>query len=169
MIKWRDLMVRPILLLGDDSLYQVSNLVSSDEIPKLSPLIEDLHDTLIAYREKHGAGRAIAAPQIGVFKRVIYINIDRPIVMINPTLTFVGDEKMRVLDDCMSFPGLYVYVRRHKCCDVHFTNENGEAEHMIFEGDLSELIQHEYDHLDGILATMRAIDNRAFVLKPSEK
>jgi len=158
-------MVKPILKLGDDALYQVSNLISESEMPQMAEIVEDLHDTLIDYRETYGAGRAIAAPQIGVFKRLIYMYIDEPTVFINPTLEFLDDAIMRVLDDCMSFPGLYVHVIRHKKCRVHFTDLKGESKSTIFEGDLAELIQHEYDHLDGILATMRAIDNRSFVMK----
>lgn len=158
-------MVKPILKLGDDALYQVSNLISESEMPQMAEIVEDLHDTLIDYRETYGAGRAIAAPQIGVFKRLIYMYIDEPTVFINPTLEFLDDEIMRVLDDCMSFPGLYVRVIRHKKCRVHFTDLKGESKSTTFEGDLAELIQHEYDHLDGILATMRAIDNRSFVMK----
>jgi len=158
-------MIKPILKLGDDALYQVSNLVSEAEMSQMAETIENLHDTLIDYRETYGAGRAIAAPQIGVLKRLIYMYIDKPTVFINPTLEFIGDEVMPVLDDCMSFPGLYVRVIRHKKCRVHFTNLKGESESITYEGDLAELIQHEYDHLDGILATMRAIDNRSFVMK----
>jgi peptide deformylase len=158
-------MVKPILKLGDDALYQVSNLVSESEMSQLAEVVENLHDTLIDYRERYGAGRAIAAPQIGVFKRLIYMYVDEPRVLINPTLEFMDDDMMRVLDDCMSFPGLYVRVIRHKKCRVHYTDLKGESKSVSFEGDLAELIQHEYDHLDGILATMRAIDNRSFVMK----
>ena len=101
-------MVREILLLGDPRLYQASSPVERGEIDTLKEVVHDLHDTLIAFRKKYGAGRAIAAPQIGVFKRIIYMCIDEPVVFINPILQFEDDEMMEVLDDCMSFPGLLV-------------------------------------------------------------
>ncbi len=65
-------MVREILLLGDPRLYQVSSPVEREEIGILKAVVQDLHDTLIDFRKKYGLGRAIAAPQIGVFKRLIY-------------------------------------------------------------------------------------------------
>lgn len=105
-------MVREILLLGDPRLYQVSSPVERGEIDTLKEVVHDLHDTLIAFRKKYGAGRAIAAPQIGVFKRIIYMCIDEPVVFINPILQFEDDEMMEVLDDSMSFPGLLVRVKR---------------------------------------------------------
>jgi peptide deformylase len=69
---------------------------------------------------------------------------------------------MELWDDCMSFPGLLVRVKRHRRCVMDFLDENWQAQQWILEDDLSELIQHEYDHLDGILATQRAIDDRSF-------
>ena len=90
---------------------------------------------------------------------------DRPYVIINPSLEFVGDEQMELMDDCMSFPGLLVRVRRYRRCILRYTDEHWQAQEKRMEDDMSELIQHEYDHLDGILATMRAVDNKAFVMK----
>lgn len=158
-------MVKKILLLGNPKLYEISHLVDKEDINYIKEVLVDLHDTLINFREKYGAGRAIAAPQIGVQKRVLYMNITEPIVFINPTLIFDDDDFIEVLDDCMSFPELLVKVRRHKRCKVQFKDMNFSDNEMKFEGDLSELIQHEYDHLDGILATMRAIDNKSLCLK----
>lgn len=86
-------------------------------------------------------------------------------LFINPWLEFTDDEEMEVLDDCMSFPGLLVRVNRHKRCVVHYRDEQWKECAMVLEGDMAELIQHEYDHLDGILATMRAIDKKSFVMK----
>ncbi len=70
--------VREILLLGDERLYQVSQAVTKEELPDLAQTVTDLHDTLMDFRAKYGAGRAIAAPQINVLKRLIYLNIDKP-------------------------------------------------------------------------------------------
>lgn len=156
-------MVRKILLLGNEELYQKSVPVERDE--DISDIIRDLHDTLIDFRNTYHAGRAIAAPQIGVKKRILYMYIDKPAIFINPILEFPDEEMMEVLDDCMSFPNLYVKVQRHKRCTIKYYDENWNDCEMSLEDDLSELLQHEYDHLDGILATMRAIDEKAFFLK----
>ena len=162
-------MIRPILLLGEPRLYEVSTAVGPSELPALEAVVADLHDTLMDYRARYGAGRAMAAPQIGVMKRLIYMHIDRPMVFVNPVLTFEDGEEMDVLDDCMSFPGLYVRLRRHRRCRVDYTGLEGNPHTVRFEGDLSELIQHEYDHLDGILATQRGADARALVMRVMEK
>ena len=90
---------------------------------------------------------------------------DRPYVIINPQLSFIGEETMELMDDCMSFPGLLVRVRRHRHCLLRYRDENWVEQEKQMDDDMAELIQHEYDHLDGILATMRAIDNRSFVMK----
>lgn len=117
---------------------------------------------MMAFREKYNCGRAIVAPQIGVFKRLIDMNIDKPYVFINPSIEFIGDETMEVIDDCMSFPGLWVKVIRYKKCKIHYYNMEWKDCVLDIEGDLSELLKHEYDHLDGIVAVMRAIDNKSF-------
>lgn len=158
-------MKREILLLGNEELYQISEPVKPDEIETLKSVVQDLHDTLMDFREKYHAGRAIAAPQIGVKKRLLYMFIDKPVVFINPVLEFPDNEMMEVLDDCMSFPNLLVKVMRHKRCRIKYLDMDWKEQVMSLEGNLSELLQHEFDHLDGILATMRAIDNKSFVIK----
>lgn len=158
-------MEREILLLGDPRLYEVCEEVRFEELEALRPVFSDLFDTIRGIRRDYGFGRAIAAPQIGVRKRLICMLTDRPYVIINPALEFVGDEMMELMDDCMSFPNLLVRVRRHRHCILRYLDENWVSREMRMDNDMSELIQHEYDHLDGILATMRAIDNRSFVMK----
>lgn len=158
-------MKREILLLGNEELYQISEPVKPDEIETLKSVVQDLHDTLMDFREKYHAGRAIAAPQIGVKKRLLYMFIDKPVVFINPVLEFPDNEMMEVLDDCMSFPNLLVKVMRHKRCRIKYLDMEWKEQVMSLEGDLSELLQHEFDHLDGILATMRAIDNKSLIIK----
>lgn len=157
-------MVRDILLLGESALYEVSEAVTREEAPELAGWVRDLHDTLLDYRSRHGAGRAIAAPQIGVRKRLIYMLLDRPYVLVDPVLSFPDDEEYELLDDCMSFPGLAVRVRRHRRCVLEYLDERFEPQRLELEGDMSELVQHEYDHLDGILATMRAVDDKSFYM-----
>lgn len=161
-------MKKEILLLGNPKLYEVSEPVQKEELSDMLPIIQDLHDTLLTFREKYHAGRAIAAPQIGVQKRIIYMFIDKPIVFINPSIHFLDDEMMTVLDDCMSFPNLLVKVQRHRKCRIEYLDLKWQKCYMNLEDDLSELLQHEYDHLDGILATMRAIDNKSFVIKTAK-
>ena len=154
-------MIRKILTLGDPQLYETSQEITEADRPQLPQWIADLHDTLMEYRKTYGAGRAVAAPQIGVKKRLLYIYTDKPYVFVNPVLTFPDDETYILMDDCMSFPGLMVKVERHKRAEIRYLDEAFQPQFMDLEGDLSELLQHEYDHLDGILATMRAVDNKS--------
>lgn len=157
--------VRKILLLGNEELYKVSEMVKEQDLKEIKKVIEDLHDTLMDFRERYKAGRAIAAPQIGYFKRIIYMNIDKAVALINPKIEYIDDEMMEVWDDCMSFPELLVKVKRHKKCKIHYKDLEWKDNVLKLEGDLSELLQHEYDHLDGILAVQRAIDNKSFKIK----
>lgn len=157
-------MVKEILKLGNPQLYEISEEVTAADIPMLNTWVTDLRDTLLEYRNTYGAGRAIAAPQIGIQKRLLYMLTDKEYVFINPVIHFPDDELMEVLDDCMSFPGLCVRVLRHKRAILTYTDLEGKERKMDLEGDYSELLQHEYDHLDGILATMRAKDNKSFIL-----
>lgn len=162
-------MVKEILLLGDARLYEPSSEVCEEEIEELSSVIKNLHDTLMDFRRKYHAGRAIAAPQIGIFKRMLYMCIEEPVVFLNPVLNFPDEEMMEVMDDCMSFPELIVKVRRHKRCQISYKDVEWKDCKMELSGDLAELIQHEYDHLDGILATMRAVDKRSYYFKSTIK
>ena len=158
-------MEREILLLGDPRLYEISEEVKKEELELLKPVFTDMFDCIKAIRRNYGFGRAIAAPQIGVKKRLICILTDRPYVIINPSLEFIGEEMMELMDDCMSFPNLLVRVRRYRHLILHYRDESWQEQTMSMDDDMAELIQHEYDHLNGILATMRAIDNKSFVMK----
>lgn len=162
-------MVKEILKLGDPKLYETSTEITEADAPLIAGLVADLHDTLMEYRKTYGAGRAVAAPQIGVQKRLLYMYDDRPYVFINPVLTFPDEEKYELLDDCMSFPGLIVKVSRHKRADIKFLDAGLRPQTMHLEGDYSELLQHEYDHLDGILATMRAVDSKSFYMRQMKR
>jgi len=158
-------MVKEVLLLGNSKLYEISRPVKGNELPELKKVVNDLHDTLMDFKQRYGAGRAIAAPQIGVMKRMIYMYIDSPVVFINPALQNKSKEMMRVWDDCMCFPDLLVKVERHITCSISYRDLDWNQQKMKLEGDLSELLQHEYDHLDGILAVSRAVDGRSFALR----
>jgi len=157
--------VKDIVLLGNPELYRVSQPIRKHEVNRLSEVVKDLHDTLMDFRKRYGAGRAIAAPQIGVKRRLVYMVIDRPTVFINPVLDQRSREMIDVWDDCMCFPDLLVKVRRHKRCRIRWLNLDWKEEKMMLEGSLSELLQHECDHLEGILAVSRAIDEKSFALR----
>lgn len=151
-----------LLVLGDPRLYEICQEVTKEELPFVKEWVEDLHNVMEEIREKYNFGRAIAAPQLGIMKRVIYMNIDKPVVFINPVLENLSEEQFELWDDCMSFPRLLVKVMRHKSLTIRYLDENWQEQIWDMQGDLSELLQHEYDHLDGILCTMRAIDNKSF-------
>ena len=156
-----------LLLLGDSRLHQPSDPMQREDLDRLDGMVRKLHDTLMAFRDKYGAGRAIAAPQVGIFKRLIYMHTDRPHILINPVLSDHSQDTMEIWDDCLSFPELLVKVKRHRSCKIRFLNSDFRIQTWDLEDDLSELLQHEVDHLDGILATQRAIDETSFRYRPN--
>ncbi len=151
-----------LLVLGDPRLYQTCKPISQKDLSEVEKWVADLDNVMREIRKKYGFGRAIAAPQVGVMKRLIYMNIDEPVVFINPEFTFLSEDLFEVWDDCMSFPNLLVKVKRHKKAKIKFLDLNWEEQEMELENGLSELLQHEYDHLNGILCTMRALDDKSF-------
>ena len=94
-------MEREILLLGNPRLYEVSEEVKEEELEGLRPAFADLFDCIRGIQRDYGFGRAIAAPQIGLQKRLICILADKPLVILNPRLEFIGQEQMELLDDCI--------------------------------------------------------------------
>jgi peptide deformylase len=154
-----------ILKLGNPLLYEKSVPVEKREIPQLRNTFKELHSLILEFRKTYGAGRAIAAPQIGVQKRIICVNTDKTYTMINPVVLTPKDDTMELWDDCMCFPNLLVKVERYKFCTLTFKDENWKTHIWELENDMAELIQHECDHLDGILATQRAVDSQSFKLK----
>ena len=162
---YKKMAIKDILLLGNPKLYEVSTEVKKEELTGLLPQIELLWESILDIRKTYGFGRAIAAPQIGLQKRIIALNIDKPLAVINPELSNLSSEMFELWDDCMSFPNLLVKVRRHKKLTLTFYDLNWKKQSWHLEDDMAELIQHEYDHLDGILATQRAIDDKSFKIK----
>lgn len=166
-----------IALLGDPRLYEVCAPVRRTELDHLMPAIQDLRDTLLAFRARHGVGRAIAAPQIGLMHRIIFLErtsnldgiadgrISTPTALVNPVLSSLSEALVELWDDCMSFPNLLVRLQRHAMCDITFRDLEWKEHTAHLDGDLSELLQHECDHLDGILAVSRALDARAFAYR----
>jgi peptide deformylase len=157
--------VRDILLLGNPRLYEVCPPVAPEELAGLESIVEDLHDTLMDFRARYGTGRAIAAPQIGAAKRLVYMYIDEPVVFVNPVVDVESVEMFELWDDCMSFPDLLVRVRRHRSCRVIFRDIGWNERSLMLSDSLAELLQHECDHLDGVLAVARAVDPHAFALR----
>jgi peptide deformylase len=151
-----------LFLLGDPRLYETCNPVLETELPLVKSWVADLDNVMKEIRLKYNFGRAIAAPQLGIMKRLIYMNIDKPVVFINPEIGELSDEQFELWDDCMSFPNLLVKVKRHSSLTIKYLDENWQPQVWKMDGALSELLQHEYDHLNGVLCTMRAVDGKSF-------
>jgi peptide deformylase len=154
-----------VLLLGDPNLRKKSRPVDSIADADFRYARDRLHATLEAFRAEHGFGRAISAPQIGVAQRFIAVNLgDGPFTMINPEITWASGETFTMWDDCMSFPFLLVRVRRHRSVSVRYLDDDGAIRVMDrIDQATSELLQHEIDHLDGVLAVDHALDAEAIV------
>ena len=151
-----------ILLLGNPLLYEVCEPVLQSELHLVPGWVADLQNVMDEIRAKYNFGRAIAAPQLAIMKRLIYVNIEKPVVIINPQISHLSNEMFEVWDDCMSFPNLLVKVKRHTSLTINYLDENWQQHEWSVSDDLSELLQHEYDHLNGVLCTMRAIDEKSF-------
>src|SRR3954468_19203590 len=137
-----------ILKLGDPRLRQVSTMVQGFRDPSFIANQRRLAATLNGFRQVNGFGRAVSAPQIGVAERFIAMNIDRPLLLVNPEITWTSAETFTMWDDCMSFPSLLVRLQRHRSISVRFQDENGrQYEWPHLDQARSELLQHEIDHL----------------------
>lgn len=160
--------IREILQLGNPLLLKKSLQVDDCTSSEVSSLIRDMSDTLAAFREAHGYGRGIAAVQIGVLQRVIFIRMQPAgfcSALINPEITWASAARMELWDDCFSFPDLMVKVERARQIKVAYFDSSGQPQTLEADGPLSELLQHEIDHLDGILAIERAIAPTAFATR----
>ena len=164
-VEYPGMAVQPILQLGDPRLYDVSTPVRPDERDAMRAVARDLFDTMEAFQAKHGWGRAIAAPQIGVAKRLVCMKVDQPIAMLNPEVDQHSDEMLEHWEDCMSFPDLLVRLQNPRTCRLTYEDFDGGRRTVALTDDYAELLQHEVDHLDGVLATARAIDARSFALR----
>lgn len=156
-----------MLMLGDMRLYQVSEPIHRHEITDVREWADGLDRVILQFREQYGVGRAVAAPQLGIFKRLVCMHIHEPVAMVNPVLSNLSEEQFELWDDCMCFPGLLVKVKRHRTCTLTFRDLTWEMHQWELTDDLSELLQHEIDHLDGILATQRAVDAYSFKWRKS--
>lgn len=155
----------PILVSGDARLERsVAAVERVDD--DLRVAAARMHATLDVFRVRAGYGRALAAPQVGVMKRVVVMNLCAapparigagPFTLLNPEFTWMSNDWLEVWDDCLSIPDIVVRVRRRASVSVRFRDL--EWCEQVWDGvppDVSELLQHEVDHLDGILMTARA-------------
>lgn len=156
--------VRTVLQLGNPALREVSRPVADPCSPQIRELLGDLSDTLAYWRAETGYGRGIAAPQIGVALRVVFLRLpgEEPWPLVNPEITAKGPEKIIVWDACLSFLSIFMKVERHREIKVRYQTLEGDWREVTAgeERNLSELLQHEIDHLDGILALDRVTDIR---------
>jgi peptide deformylase len=135
-----------ILELGHPALRRVSEEVTDVGGPTYLAERERLVAAFRRFRAEHGFGRAMAAPQIGILRRMIVLQLDEPVILLNPEIVWQSDRLLTVWDDCMCFPHLMVRVERYESITV--------------------LMQHEIDHLDGVLAVDRAAGGgEAFVAR----
>ena len=161
-------MIRDVLRMGDARLLERSRDVQDIRSPEIAALLEDMRDTM---RAQNGAG--LAAPQIGVGLRVVIFGFDRTerypdaeavpyTELINPVWTPLGDEMEEGWEGCLSVPGLRGVVPRYRRLRYRGVDPNGETIERDVEGFHARVVQHECDHLDGILYPMRVRDFRRF-------
>ena len=150
-------MILPVYLYGQPVLRQETEEITPD-YPDLKKLIADMYETMYA-----SDGVGLAAPQIGLPIRLIVIDADVlkdtfpelegiKLTLINPELDVLEDgPKASRAEGCLSVPGLSENVVRHEKVLLNWLDENFEEHEQVFEGFLSRIIQHEYDHLEGTL------------------
>jgi peptide deformylase len=161
-------MIREILRMGDPRLLRVSSPVTDFSASALGSLLQDMFETMHA---ADGAG--LAAPQIGVLLRVVVFGFDRNerypdapavprTILINPEIEPLGAAMQDGWEGCLSVPGLRGLVTRHERIRYRGSDQNGVAFEREVDGFHARVVQHECDHLDGILYPMRIRDMRAF-------
>lgn len=160
--------IKEILKMGDPRLLEVSSPVDETEWSGLADLVQDLMDTM---ESAEGAG--LAAPQIGVLKRVVIFGFESNdrypdaesvpfTVLINPELEILGDDIRYGWEGCLSVPGLRGMVPRTEHLRYRGLTLDGSSIDRTVDGFHARVVQHECDHLDGILYPMRIEDMRFF-------
>lgn len=158
--------VRTVLRMGDPLLYKKAEPVAAFNTPELDRLIADMLETMAAY---HGAG--LAAPQIGVSQRVVIFGVEsnprypqaEPVpmtILINPKLHPIGSEMEEGWEGCLSVPGMRGLVNRYKALRYTGYDQQGNPIDRTVSGFHARVVQHECDHIDGILYPMRLKDLR---------
>ena len=144
-------MTKPILTLPDKRLCQRSQGVTAFD-KTLQNLIVDLTDTLISQTDPVGLG--LSAPQIGVFRRVFVARIKRKVkAFVNPKILKFSQKEITYLEGCFSVPDLYGHVARPAGIDLEAQDKQGKKSRGRYKGLPARIIQHEIDHLDGVLFT----------------
>jgi peptide deformylase len=157
--------IHRIRLLGDPVLRTRCETISRPRSTAVRVIMDDMRETLRDWQSRFAGGRGIAAPQIGAPVRMVYIDMGEPWPLINPEIVDIGNEDFDVWDDCFSFPNLLVRVSRAYRIRVRYQDLKGEWTEVEVEGDRAELLQHEIDHLDGVLAVDRAQGLDPFCLR----
>jgi peptide deformylase len=162
--------VKDVLMIGNEFLRKKAEDIDFGQDP-VEQYIQDLRDTLHHLQQEKRIGRAIAGPQIGYLKRIIYMETKaQKIIMINPQIIKKSQEVFDVWDSCFSADvAFFGKTLRHKAMTAAYINENQEEIHEDFTDDLSELFQHEIDHLEGILFIDHIIDNQIMMRSEWEK
>jgi peptide deformylase len=161
-------MIREVLKMGDLRLLEKSQPVAAFGTPQLGELIADMRDTMA-----HLNGAGLAAPQIGVLLRVVIFGVTRnprypdaeevpDTVLVNPVITPLGEETEEDWEGCLSVPGMRGVVPRFKKVRYQGFDESGNPIDRSVEGFHARVVQHECDHLDGILYPMRMRDMSQF-------
>lgn len=156
-------MTRKVLRSGDPVLRVISKPVAKID-KKILDIIQDLNDTLETQKEPEGVG--LAAPQIGKNLRIfIFKNGQTPKVVINPeiiSVSKVSKKKIRnsILEGCLSLPNYYGSVKRNFEIELKYQNVNGQTVIEKYEGLTAQIIQHEIDHLDGVLFVDRLLEQK---------
>ncbi len=157
--------IREIAQMGNPILYRRAEEVANPTDPEIARLAEDMKDTLV-----HVGGSGIAAPQVYESLRLVVYRLtgrlisnaaeeaDPWVVLVNPVLTPKGDNMASGWERCLSIPGLHGKVPRHQALDMTYQTLAGEEITIEAEGALAVLLQHECDHLDGVLYPMRMTD-----------
>ena len=157
--------VRPVRQLGDPILRASCEQVKAVRSPAVRVVADDLQDTLRDLKAAHGWGRGLAAPQIGAPLRVVYLEAPKPTFLVNPEIVDIGSEDFNVWDDCFSLPDVLVRVQRAYRVKVAYSDLAGRQHVIDADGELAELLQHEIDHLDGVLIVDRPTGLDPFCLR----
>ena len=161
-------MIREVLKMGDPRLLQIAEPLARFDTPELHALLADMRDTMA-----HLSGAGLAAPQIGVGLQVVIFGVKKnprypdaeevpDTVLINPVLTPLSDEMEEDWEGCLSVPGLRGMVPRHTRLRYQGFDEKCQAIDRSVDGFHARVVQHECDHLMGILYPMRIRDLRNF-------
>ena len=164
----RRMAIKSVLKMGDASLLQVADRVEQFDTPELNSLIQDMHDTMEA---EEGAG--LAAPQIGVSLQVVIFGVEKNTrypdaedvpytILINPVIKFLTEETEEDWEGCLSVPGMRAMVPRFSKIHYQGYDQYGNSINRNVVGFHARVVQHECDHLQGILYPMRITNFRTF-------